>query len=294
LTFSEIANRYLEDCQARMQKNTWRQKAFVYRSFIARTGDLPAVSVTKAQVIEHLQERRKGDGNKTANRDLRDLKALYNWAIKQEVFDIVKNPAQFIERYPEDPTERYIPPTEDIDKVLMAADRDDMDLLMVLYHTMGRVGEVLRLTWEDVNFEKRWVRLFTRKRRGGELQEDYQPMNDTLYHVLYSRWKRRDKRVSWVFPSPRTGTRYVGRPKLMAKLCRKAGVKEFGFHAIRHHVASFVNDSGKATMKQIQKLLRHRRQSTTENYLHSMEWDVMQAAKILDTKRDKEKKESDT
>jgi integrase len=284
LAFSDIANEYLLDCQARMQKNTWRQKAFVYRSFIGRIGDHAAINITKRQVIEHLQERRKQDGNKAANRDLRDLKALYNWAIKQEVFDIVKNPCQFIERYPEDLPERYIPPPEDIDKVLMVADRDDMDLLMVLYHTMGRVGEALRLTWEDVNFEKRWVRLLTRKRRGGELQEDYQPMNDSLYEFLYNRWKRRNKRVPWVFPNPRTGTRYVGRPRLMAKLCTKAGVREFGFHAIRHHVASILNDNQKASMKQIQKLLRHKRQATTEDYLHSIDHNIIETAKLLDKK----------
>ena len=78
LTFSNIANRYLEHCQARMQKNTWRQKAFVYRSFIRYVGDPPAMEVTKQGVSDYLEVRRKQSGNKAANRDLRDLKALYN------------------------------------------------------------------------------------------------------------------------------------------------------------------------------------------------------------------------
>jgi integrase len=70
----------------------------------------------------------------------------------------------------------------------------------------------------------------------------------------------------------------------MKQLCKKAGVKEFGFHAIRHHVASILNDSGKASMKQIQKLLRHKRQSTTEVYLHTIEGNWREAAKILEQK----------
>ena len=69
---------------------------------------------------------------------------------------------------------------------------------------------------------------------------------------------------------------------MMASLCRKAGVKAFGFHAIRHHVASVVNDSGKASMKQIQILLRHKRQSTTETYLHVMGEGIRDAISILD------------
>ncbi len=68
----------------------------------------------------------------------------------------------------------------------------------------------------------------------------------------------------------------------MKNLCQKASVKPFGFHAIRHHVASVINDSGKASMKQIQVLLRHRRQSTTEIYLHSIGEGIRQAILILD------------
>jgi integrase len=33
----------------------------------------------------------------------------------------------------------------------------NMDLILALYHTAGRTSEVLNLTWEDINFEQRWV-----------------------------------------------------------------------------------------------------------------------------------------
>ena len=68
----------------------------------------------------------------------------------------------------------------------------------------------------------------------------------------------------------------------MGRLCKRAGVKPFGFHAIRHHVAPVLNDSGKANMKQIQVLLGHKRQNTTETYLHSLGSTIMDAASILE------------
>ena len=68
----------------------------------------------------------------------------------------------------------------------------------------------------------------------------------------------------------------------MPELYKKAKVKRFGFNAIRHHVASVVDDSGKASMKQIQTLLRHRRQSTTKSYLHIMESGISDVISILD------------
>lgn len=190
-----------------------------------------------------------------------------------------RNPCTTIKKYPEEPYYAYNPPPEDIDKVRMVASQDERDLIETLYHLLARRSEAVRLTWEDVNFERKWVRLYTRKRRGGDLQEDYLPMNDTLYKVLYRRWKRRDKTASNVFSFSDIQLRYM-----MGELCKKARVKPFGFHAIRHHVSSVLNDSGKASMKQIQKLLRHRRQATTERYLHTIEGSLYEAAKVLDSK----------
>jgi integrase len=74
-------------------------------------------------------------------------------------------------KIPEEPKERYVPPKEDIKKVIMAADPDDTDLIQILYFPVGRITEILNLKWDDINFEHNWIRLWTRKRRGGELQE---------------------------------------------------------------------------------------------------------------------------
>ena len=285
-TFFDISAQYLEDCQARMQLNTWRQKAFVCRSFLEHLDyDPPAEDITKQQVADYLRNRQQTVSNKAANRDLRDIKALYNWAIRRDI--LFRNPCNGLEFYPEDPTPRYIPPSEDIDKVLMAAEPEEMDLLLILYHTGARVGEVLRMTWEDVNLEKRWVRLWTRKRRGGNLQEDMLPMNETLHGILQRRWRNRNKESPHVFPE----YRHEGRRRkestyrMMQKLCRRAGVKPFGFHTIRHYVASIIQDSRKATLQQIQKFLRHRRQTTTENYLHMIDRSLQEAVDILEEKQ---------
>jgi integrase len=229
-----------------------------------------------------------------ANRDLKEFKALYNWSIRNDL--ISSDPCKNIGSYPENPKARYVPPADDINRVLLAAEREDMDLILTLYHTAGRTSEVLKLTWEDVNFEQRWVRLWTRKRRGGELQEDKLAMTDTLYDVLKHRWDKRDKTTAYVFHNT-DGSRftYTQKRNTMKRLCRKAGVKVFGFHAIRHHVASILADSGKASLGQIQKMLRHKRTTTTDNYIKTLDPQLRQVANVLDEQgKAREKMQSGT
>jgi len=293
LTFSQASTKYLEDCEARFQNNTWRQKAFVYRTFLTFINDDPiAESITKQTFAEYLKHRKDSDGNIAANRDLKEFRAMYNWCIRQEL--LLKNPCINIENYPEESKAKHVPPATDINKVLLAADPDSMDLILALYHTAGRISEVFNLTWNDVNFEQRWIRLWTRKRRGGQLQEDKLGLTDTLHDVLKRRWDNRNKSSAYVFPND-DGNRltYQQNRYTMKRLCKKAGVKTFGFHAIRHHVASILADSGKASLSQIQKMLRHRRSTTTDLYIKTLDPQLRQVASVLDAQgKDDEKLEA--
>lgn len=68
----------------------------------------------------------------------------------------------------------------------------------------------------------------------------------------------------------------------MRTLCKRAAVKPFGFHGIRHMVASILNDTHKVSKKRIQKILRHQSQRTTEIYLHSLEADLRDTMKLFE------------
>jgi len=158
-----------------------------------------------------------------------------------------------------------------------------MDVLLCLYHTGGRIGEIRRMTWADVNMEKRSVTLWTRKRRDGELQSDKMAMSDILYDLFVRRWRDRNKESQYVFCNE-DGSQLSKQGWLrhmMPRLCDRAEVKPFGFHAIRHHVASILEDSGKATLGQIQRFLRHRRATTTQVYLNELTRDQKEVAEIL-------------
>lgn len=55
----------------------------------------------------------------------------------------------------------------------------------------------------------------------------------------------------------------------MKRLCQRAGVKHFGFHAIRHLSASILAYEG-VDVPTIQSILRHKNLHTTSRYLHTL------------------------
>ena len=67
---------------------------------------------------------------------------------------------------------------------------------------------------------------------------------------------------------------YYGQPfkyrqHFMNRICEEAGVKPFGFHAIRHLTASTLFKAG-YEVAVIQTVLRHKSPNTTERYLRSI------------------------
>ena len=208
-----------------------------------------------------------------SNRDRKNLLAMWNYGSK--FLGLSENPVAITSKRAHDRKPPYTPPTEDILRILLVATRKEKVLLDCYLRTAARRSEIFRLTWvEDINFERRKIRLGTRKTRDGSMEYTWIPMADELYESLWWWWNNRKfKQAPYVFvndhPGPNYGERFRVRRRFMASLCERAGVKPFGFHALRRFVASRLADMGKST-KIIQQLLRHKKLSTTERYIHSI------------------------
>jgi integrase len=289
MPFLDLVNRRLDYIQAHNSERYYRDSLYYARRWVKEWKGLNSSEVTNEMIEAYLLKRSFETSAYTANKELRSLRAMFNFGMKPQREWISENPTQGIEFFPVEKRIRYVPPKEDVLRVILAAEPDIQDYLWTIALTMGRMSEINQLTWKDVNLEDRYVVLYTRKKRGGRLSPRMVPMPEKLNEILCRRYQDRDKRKPWVFWHRYWDTKkgdwsegpYKERKRIMKTLCEKARVPYFRFHALRHLGASIL-DKAKAPLGSIQRILGHENRSTTELYLHSIGEAERETMKILD------------
>jgi len=278
-TFFEVCNLYLRYSEKKHVTKTFKGKKTVIKDFLTFLGDQRATigvgEITPLILSSYLETRAT---NNSYNVYRKELSTVFEYA-KRTLEMVDRNPLNRLDKLPHDTKRKLIPPENSIVKLILAADplTEEKDLLTVLLHTVARIDEVLRLSWADINFEKRILVKRTRKTKDSSYKEVSVRINDELHTTLWCMWNERKQDI-WVFYNDSTKTRYMNRPKFMKGLCHRAGiVPHFGFHTLRHLMASLLADNPKVTTKTIQKILGHSNIKTTEIYMHSIEGAVDEA-----------------
>ncbi|MDH4317122.1 MAG: site-specific integrase [Desulfobulbaceae bacterium] len=243
------------------------KKLLCKRSIEYFTPDIEVEKITSKMVLDYLNSRLKKSNN-SFNVNRKNLLAFWKYA--NTFHGIENNPVKMISKMSHTRSVQYTPPREDISKVLEVATDEEKVFLLCFLHTAGRRSEIFRLKWkEDINFKKREIRLGTRKTKDSSIEYTWLPMNSDLYSEL--KWwneNRPLKESPYVFCVSNSSHESFGKPftqrrRFLKGLCQRAGVKEFGFHALRRYVASTLADTHKVSAKTIQRILRHKSVTTT-------------------------------
>jgi len=253
--FKNICEKRLEELKIRRTDRYYHENRRLIEKLLKLWGDKP---ITRQDV--------EGYANKTAlksvsqaNKELKMIKRLFQHAKERDWIET--NPAQNIKLFPVSKKRKYIPPQEDIIRFLMEAGKDRFYFLVMIF-TLARMREINYLKWEDV-FDD-YLILKTRKARNSDLTERKIPINATLGYVL----GKIPKKGSYVF-CKENGEPFDCRKKLMAGICKRAEIKPFSFHSLRHFGASKLMEAG-APLTAVQAILGHSRATTTDTYLQSL------------------------
>jgi integrase len=274
IAFLDLVNRRLDHVQAYNTESHYRDVRYHCKRWLIEWNELICSDITTDMVESYLKMRLCGSAI-VANKELQYLRALFNFGIKKKLF--MKNPTIGIDFFPVERRKKYIPPKDDVIKAISVGNTEAQQYLWTIVLTAARMGEINGLIWDDIDFERRVVTLWTRKRKGGNREPREVPMVQKLFDILFHRFKSRNPEIPWVFwhtywsrkISQWVNGPYLERKKLMSTLCDKADVKYFRYHALRHLTASVLDDLG-IPIGVIQRILGHKNRRTTEIYLHSI------------------------
>jgi integrase len=268
-------NAYLSYVERVMSKKTKLEKIAVMQAFFAfcRQEHIEGPEgFTRPLAYAFLTCIADAKSPNRANVYRKNLLAAWNWGTQYvKGFPGERSVLERIKPFPVKHVHRYVPPEEDVIKVLQQAHGQNLVFLMVMYFTGARRGEVFRLVWEDIDFVGKKIRLIDHKAGDGAERIRWLDMHLELAKAL-AWW--RDARpcvADNVFMQTQStvamGLPYRQRNHFMNTLCRRAGVKPFGFHSIRHKSAAITFVSKGLSSTQI--LLGHSRASTTDIYVRS-------------------------
>ena len=156
--------------------------------------------------------------------------------------------------------------TEQLQSLIESADHEPdpqaANFMRLVLATGARRGEIFKLQWSDVDFERGFIHI--RQPKSGVDQKI--PLNQTAREVLENHPRTESP---FVFPG-RGGRQRTRYPKGIDRIRERAGLPpDFRpLHGLRHFFASQLASSGEVDMYVLQRLLTHRSPQMTQRYSH--------------------------
>ena len=147
---------------------------------------------------------------------------------------------------------------------LLEATKSHADLHLLVLLALGtgaRAGELLSLTWPQVDMRKRQILLT--KTKNGDMRT--LPVPAQALPLLAARVRRLD--TSLVFPGHRNPPQPIDLRRPWIEALAVADIQDFHFHDLRHSAASYLVQQG-VSLVAVAALLGHRTLQMTKRYSH--------------------------
>lgn len=149
-------------------------------------------------------------------------------------------------------------------------------LLVFAVNTGMRLEELLSLKWEQVDLDRREVRLTVTKSNRPRVV----PLSDGAVAVLVAISRLGQSR--FVFTNAKTGHRFKTIKRSFRTACRRAGLRDVRFHDLRHTFASWAIQSG-VDLYRLSRILGHTTLQMTTRYAHLTTSTLHDAVRLMAT-----------
>lgn len=267
LTFDLMMEKFMKEHAPLVSKSMQERYKHALKRLIAYFKDIRIKDITPALINDYIQHRLSlGVKNATVNRELAMLSKAFNLAVKKWLW-CKSNPVSSIGRLPENNTiVRWLTDDEQ-DRLLKSSELylngQLKEIITVAVYTGMRESEILNLKWKDVDLFKQTITVKESKNK----EQRTIPMHPRVVEVLKAKSKNPVQSI-YIFHT-RKGTPISRRTLIDAfqKAVKKAGIKNFRFHDLRHTFATRLVQQG-IDLYTVAKLLGHKTISVTTKYAH--------------------------
>ena len=220
--------------------------------------------ITKSQ-ISTLHSRIVDSGKPfAANRVHELLRAMFNFAIRQELIDA--NPADGITPAAERPRSRFLGKDElpQFIEALKVQEQPWRDFFTVLLYLGYRRSAVAAMRWRDADLEAgTWSVPGERAKNGDPI---VLPITGPALETLKRRHRARES-AEWVFPGGSTAGHITQPKEAWKRLLKRAGISDLRIHDLRRTLGSWLAMSN-VSLPAIGRILGHKDQRSTAVYAH--------------------------
>jgi len=153
-------------------------------------------------------------------------------------------------------------------------------IFMIIYSSGLRVGEAVKLRVEDIDGDRKLLRV-----RGGKGRKDrytiLSPLALQAFNDYLGAYKPQGK---WLFPGKKEGRHLTTRTveRMFKEVAKRAEIKKDAtVHTLRHSFATHLMERG-INLRYVQEMLGHRRPETTQIYTHVTRKDLAGIESPLD------------
>ena len=288
-TFEEAVGKYLDWSKTNNSSGTYGIDKLCAKSFLeapcfskktvdAITND-DGEKYKKYLMSQTVRKRGRGYGKpftpRTVDIRLGRLKRFFNLCMDWNLCE--QNPLQKVKLLKRDnKIIRYLLQEEE-ERLMKVAPKMVGRVIQLALHTGMRRGELLSLTWGDIDFKAGIITIPATRAKGK--RERYIPLTKTALKVLQG-IPRPIAKNALVFSNSK-GKQWDRFRSLWDKARKEAGLEDFRMHDCRHTYASRLVMSG-VDLAVIKELLGHQDYETTLKYAHLAPERLKKAVSVLD------------
>lgn len=258
VVFDNLCNEYLRFSRANKAPGSYCRDGLNVKNLLRSFRGREIAGITAHDFERHKNARRQAVSPASVNREISCMKHMFNKAVQWGY--LRENHLRSVAKFKEPPGRLRYLNDEEIERLLRCCAEHIRPIVVMALNTGMRRGEIFSLKWADVDMKNRTITL--RHTKNNECRGI--PINGILYDTLMCMepglWDQ------YVFLN-KDGKPFRDIKTGFSAALRRAGIRDFRFHDLRHTFASRLVMAG-VDIRTVQTLMGHKDIKMTMRYSH--------------------------